>query len=100
MQCRAEIPHLKKVMAELADTSVALVSINTRDPEKVVDAEIKRYEMAYPVFYGRDQNITKEFKVLKLPRLILVNADGTIYKDVDFMKAEELKAEIVKLLAE
>jgi len=99
MQCRAEIPHLKKVIAENRDTTVTFVSINTRDPEKVVDAEIKRYEMTYPVFYGRDRNITKDFKVLKLPRLILVKADGTIYKDVDFMKAEELKAEIVKLLA-
>lgn len=100
MQCRAEIPHLKKVRAELGDSTIAWVSINTRDPDKLVDGEVKRYEMTYPVYYGKDQNINANFKVLKLPRLILVKADGSVYKDVDFMKSDELATEIKKLLGE
>jgi len=64
----------------------------------MVDAEIKRYKMEYPVFYGRGQNINRDFKVLKLPRLIFVTGDSTIHKDVLFMKADEIRAELDGLL--
>lgn len=55
--------------------------------------------MTYPIYYGKGQNINRDFKVMKLPRLILVT-DGKVQKDVIFLKAPELKAEIDKLLAE
>ena len=44
--------------------------------------------------------INKDFKVKVLPRLILVRADSTVYKDVLFMKGPDLKVEIDKLLDE
>ncbi|MBT3232185.1 MAG: redoxin domain-containing protein [Calditrichaeota bacterium] len=87
-------------MPDYADKSVKFVSVNTRDPKGQVKAEIKRYKINYPVHLGRGQKITEKFKVMKLPRLILIKSDGTIYKDVMFMKAKELKAEIDMLLAE
>ena len=74
--------------------------MNTRDPQGMVDAEIKRYKVEYPVFYGRGQNINSDFKVQILPRLIVIKADSTIHKDVLFMKDDELRAEIDSLLAE
>ena len=56
--------------------------------------------MLYPVYYGRGQNINRDFKVNKLPRLILVKQDGTIHLDILFMKEDELRQEIAKMLAE
>ncbi len=55
--------------------------------------------MTYPVYYGKGQNINRDFKVLKLPRLLLV-VDGKIRTDIIFLKAPELKVEIDKLLEE
>jgi len=100
LQCRAEIPHLKKVMPDYEGKPVKFISVNTRDPKGQVKAEIKRYKIDYPVHLGRGQKITEKFKVMKLPRLILIQSDGTIYKDVMFLKAKELKADIDKLLEE
>jgi len=56
--------------------------------------------MTYPIYYGKGQKLNKNFKVLKLPRLILIRPDKTIYKDVLFLKTPELKVEIDKLLSE
>ncbi|MDP8229059.1 MAG: TlpA disulfide reductase family protein [Candidatus Electryoneaceae bacterium] len=100
MQCRAEIPHLIKVQRRMTDMPVNFISINTRDPHGQAKAEIKKYKMKYDVFYGRGENINRDFKVAKLPRLILVRPDGTIYKDVLFMKAPVLQREIEQLLEE
>jgi len=56
--------------------------------------------MTMPVHHGRGQEIDKEFKVKKLPRLIMVRGDRTVYKDVLFMKDNELTEEIDRLLDE
>lgn len=85
-------------MPEFAGKPINFISINTRDPEKQADAEIKRYKMEYPVHYGRGQNINRDFKVNKLPRLILVTPDKKIYKDELFLKEDELRTEINNLL--
>ena len=68
------------------------------NPDGMVDAEIKKYKMEYPVFYGRGQNINRDFKVDKLPRLIFVKDDSTIVKDVIFLKTEEIRGEIEGML--
>lgn len=91
---------MKQVIPLFKDQPVNFISINTRDPKGQVDAEIKRHKIGYPVHYGRGSTINADFKVLKLPRLVLVRADGTVYKDVPFMKADELRAEVEKLLKE
>jgi hypothetical protein len=78
---------------------VSFISINTRDPDGQVDAEVKKYKVDYPVFYGRGQNINSDFKVLKLPRLLLVRGDSSVVQDALFLKADELRAEIDGLLA-
>jgi hypothetical protein len=49
---------------------------------------------------GRGQDINSLFQVLKLPRLIIVKSDTTIYMDALFLKSDELKTEIDKLLKE
>ncbi len=38
--------------------------------------------MTMSVHYGRGQKMVKEFRVKKLPRLIMVRGDRTVYKDV------------------
>jgi len=85
-------------MQEMEGKPVRFISINTMNPEEQVNVEVERYKMDYPVYYGRGQNINRDFKVEKLPRLIIVGPDTMIYKDVLFLKAEELKAEIEKVL--
>lgn len=74
--------------------------MNTINPKEQADAEIKRYNIDFPVFYGRGQDINKNFKVNKLPRLILIKADSTVDQDVLFLKADELKMELERMLKE
>ena len=98
------MPHIQSMVPEYKDKPVAFVSINSKNPKGQVDADLKRYrkqyKLTYPAYYGRGQNINKDFKVKVLPRLILVRADSTVYKDVLFMKGPDLKVEIDKLLDE
>ena len=83
---------------------VSFVSVNIKNPKGQVNAELKKfrkkYNMNYPSYYGRGQNMDKDFKVMKLPRIILVRPDGTIYKDELFLKEDKLRIEIDKLVAE
>jgi peroxiredoxin len=103
-QCNAEIPHLEKLVPEYKDKPVSFISINLKNPEGQVKAELKKfkkkYNMTIPAYSGKGQGMDKDFKVLKLPRLILVRADQTVYQDFLFLKAEDLKVEIDNLLAE
>ena len=87
-------------MPDYKDKPVNFISVNTRDPRGKVNAEVKRYKIKIPIYYGRGQGINKAFKVAKMPRLILIKEDGTVYKDVVFMKAEQLRAELDGMLAE
>ena len=94
------------MIPDYKDRPISFISINTRNPEGQVDAELKKfkkkykYQLDFPVFYGRRRNINKDFKVEKLPRLVLVRADTTIFKDVLFMKEKELREAIDTLLGE
>jgi hypothetical protein len=56
--------------------------------------------MKYPVYHGRGQNVNRDFKVMKLPRLILVNQDGTIHTDIIFMKEPALRKVLEEMLLE
>jgi thiol-disulfide isomerase/thioredoxin len=98
------MPHIQQLVPEYEGKPVAFISINTRNPKGQVDAEMKRnrkmYKLTYPYYCGRGQDINRDFQVKVLPRLILVRPDKTVYKDVLFLKADELKVEIDKLLAE
>jgi hypothetical protein len=94
---------LQQLLPDYEGKPVSFISINAKNPKGQVDAEVKsfrkKYNMTYPVYYGKDQNINRDFKVLTLPRLILVT-DGKIRKDTIFLEASDLKVEIDKLLAE
>ncbi len=68
------------------------------NPKGHANAEIKRYKIDYPVFYGRGQNMNRDFKVQVLPRLILIDSKGKVYQDLLFLKEDELRIEIQKLL--
>ncbi|MFH0766327.1 MAG: TlpA disulfide reductase family protein [Calditrichota bacterium] len=100
MQCRAEIPHIQEMIKQFPDQPISWISVNTINPKKQADAEIKRYNIDFPVFYGRGQDMNKNFKVKKLPRLILIKEDGTVDQDVLFLKADELKVELERMLKE
>lgn len=89
---------MKTAIKELEGESVNWVSINTVNPMPQVFAEVKRYEMDYPVYSGYRQDINRSFRVRKLPRLIFVKKDGTVHKDVEFMRSEEIIKEINNLL--
>ncbi|MCF7810532.1 redoxin domain-containing protein [bacterium] len=94
---------MQKLLPDYEGKPVSFISINAKNPKGQVDAEVKRfrkkYKMTYPVYYGKGQDINRDFQVLKLPRLILVT-DGKVRKDIIFLKASDLKVEIDKLLAE
>lgn len=91
---------MRKMMKEFKDQPVCFLSVNTRNPDGQVNAEIKKFKMTQPVHYGRGQDINRTFKVKKLPRLIFIKSDTTIHKDVIFMNEKYLRNEIQMLLDE
>lgn len=70
------------------------------NPKGHANAEIKRYKIDYPVFYGRGQKMNRDFEVKVLPRLILIDSNGKVRQDILFLKEEKLRIEIQKLLDE
>jgi hypothetical protein len=88
------------MIKQFQNQPISWISVNTINPKEQADAEIKRYNIDFPVFYGRGQDINKNFKVKKLPRLVLIKADSTVDQDVLFLKADELKVELQRMLKE
>lgn len=68
------------------------------DQEGQVKAEVEKYKMDYTVLVGRDKKITEQYKVKKLPHLVIVNKDGIIHTSVRFLKADKIKEVLDSLL--
>lgn len=74
------------------------MSINVIDKEGQTKAEVDKYEMNYTVLVGRGEQLTSKYKINKLPHLFILDQKGVIQRSERFLKAEEIKKVVGRLL--
>ena len=63
------------------------------------EAEVKKYNMDYPVLLGRGFELTSLYKIKKLPHLLILDQQGVIQSSERFLKTEEIKQILDRILA-
>ncbi len=97
-QCRAEIPHLLEIKKQYPADKIEILSINVIDKEGQTKAEVDKYGMNYTVLAGRGEQLTSKYKIAKLPHLFILDQKGIIQSSQRFLKAEEIKRVIDRIL--
>jgi len=102
--CKREIPHLEKLKTEFSDKKVKFFLIDVGEEREVLDGFLKKNKISLTVLHDRYQQTAEKFGATSLPRLIVIDKQGTIqlikkgFKDGDsFMK--EMRTLISELLA-
>jgi len=101
--CKAEIPHLNKLLKKYSENGFSIVGIN-QDSQKSV-AKVKSFVSAqkieYPIVLDTNNEIFNRFNGQVLPYSLLINTEGKIvFKHTGYNPGDEklLEEEILKLL--
>jgi hypothetical protein len=91
---------LLEIKQQFPPDKVVILSINVINQAGQTQAEVEKYKMDYTVLLGRDQNITADYKITKLPHLFIIDKKGSIRASERFLKADKIKTVLERLLKE
>jgi len=74
--CRAEIPSMNILDAELQGGDFELIAVNVQEPRELVEGFIDEFDVRFPVFLDEDAAIARTIGVTGLPTSIIVDRDG------------------------
>jgi hypothetical protein len=55
-----------------------ILSINISNPDWRIKPYIRRYQMRFPVLRGKDSDVSKQYGIRGLPRLVIIDSSGKI----------------------
>ena len=91
--CKKEIPYLEKLKTELKDKKIKFFLVDVGEEREVLDRFLNKNKISLTVLHDRYQQTAEKFGANSLPRLIVIDKEGTIqlikkgFKDGDsFMK--------------
>lgn len=78
--CKDELPKLNQVAAKFGPNRLTVLAINTglNDSESKARAYWKKYGYTFPVGYDHTFQIGESFKVVGVPTVVLVDAQGLV----------------------
>ena len=74
---------------------IKFLSINAINPAKKAMAEIEKYRMNFQVLEGRGSGVTRDYKVSKLPLLVIIDKNGIARTSTLYLKYEELREAVI-----
>ena len=75
-----------------------ILSVNPIDMAGRVKADAEYYKLPYEVLIGRDSEVISDYKIIKLPRLLIVNKAGKIAFTEKYVTLEKLRDELDRVL--
>ena len=90
-------PNLAEVQKEHGPL-LKIISINAINPSKLALSEVEKYEIDFQVLEGRGSGVTKDYKVSKLPLLVIIDKDGIIRTSELYLQYEDLKTAVIPWL--
>jgi thiol-disulfide isomerase/thioredoxin len=103
--CKKEIPYLEKLQKEYKDKDIKFFLIDVGEERAKVNEFLQKNPLKLTVLHDRYQQTAEKYGATSLPRLIVIDKNGTIrlikkgFKDGEsFLK--EMRTLVEKLLAE
>ena len=76
--CKKEIPYLEKLKKEYAADKIKFFLIDVGEEREVLDSFLKKNSISLTVLHDRYQQTAEKFGATSLPRLIVIDKEGTI----------------------
>ncbi len=97
--CKAEIPHLTKLMNEFKDQPVKFFLIDVGEEREKVLNFVNSEGVEIPVLLDRYQKTAERFNALTLPRLFVLDKNGLIQrKQKGFSNPQDFEIEMRELI--
>jgi cytochrome c biogenesis protein CcmG, thiol:disulfide interchange protein DsbE len=101
--CKAEIPHLNKLLQKYKEKGLSVVGINQDSQKSVakVKSFVSAHNIEYPIVLDTNNEIFNRLSGQVLPYSLLINKDGkVVFKHTGYNSGDERKIEeeIIKLL--
>jgi thiol-disulfide isomerase/thioredoxin len=91
--CKREIPYLEKLQTEFSGKEVKFFLVDVGEERDVLDGFLEKNKIPLTILHDRYQQTAEKFGATSLPRLIVIDKEGTVqlikkgFKDGDsFMK--------------
>ncbi|TKJ40762.1 hypothetical protein CEE37_07295 [candidate division LCP-89 bacterium B3_LCP] len=94
------MPHLKKIAESYPEEQVKILSMNAINPSKQAAAEAKRYKIEFPTLICRQTGVARDYKITKLPHLVIIDQEGIVQGSKLFLKTDKIKEILDTLLIE
>lgn len=79
--CKEELPIIEKLHQEFKDEGLVVLGIN-REEKAVVERFVESENLTFPILLDESGKVSKSFKISAIPRVILINKDGIVVKDI------------------
>ncbi|OQX12923.1 MAG: hypothetical protein BWK76_16970 [Desulfobulbaceae bacterium A2] len=78
--CKSEVPKLNRLVAKYAAKGMVFVGVNigANDSPERARAFMQKTAMNYPVLFDQDSSITRRYRVLGVPTIVVANKSGRI----------------------
>jgi len=76
--CRAEMPSIERLRADLADRPFSVLAVNLAEPRSRIEKFLAAMPLGFPVLLDRDTAVAKAWRARILPATYLVDRDGRV----------------------
>jgi thiol-disulfide isomerase/thioredoxin len=76
--CRAEIPSMERLYAELKDREFIILAVNSQEPPDQVSAFVRESGMSFPVLLDSAGRVGATYGVRAIPTTYLIDPQGAI----------------------
>jgi peroxiredoxin len=77
-ECREAIPHLKDIHARYSGKGLVFYGVSVLEDKEKVVAYAKKRGLSYPILLDDDGKVAKEYGVVGVPVMVLINGEGRI----------------------
>ncbi len=89
--CQMEMPIIQKLYNDYKDKGLVVLAINCGEEKKDVEEFIKNNNYTFPVLLDKEGEVSAMLQVTAIPRLLVLNKDGVVVKDITGYNPENEK---------
>ena len=79
--CREELPIIEKLHREFKDKNLVVLGISNEDRD-TIEKFLKNNPLTFPILLDEKGKVAKSYRVVAIPRLLLIDKTGKIRKDI------------------
>jgi peroxiredoxin len=94
--CEKEMPYMNELYASYKEKGIEMIALNADETEIAVKNFVNQYGLTFPIAIDKEQEILNTYGVGPLPTTFLIDASGTVVKQITGTQTKEQLEEYIK----